>query len=78
MAVLKLRSLALHFTVKSIDAFENGENSVVLAGKTIDEITLQDVFEAIAKEDLLAIELVEEIASQLGLHVAAIIQCLQS
>lgn len=49
------------------------EHLVVLAGKTVDEITLQDVFEAIAKEDLLAIELVEEIASQLGLHVAAII-----
>lgn len=58
---------------KFIEHLRNGENSVVLAGKTIDEITLQDVFEAIAKEDLLAIELVEEIASQLGLHVAAII-----
>ncbi len=58
---------------KFIEHLKNGENSVVLAGKTVDEITLQDVFEAIAKEDLLAIELVEEIASQLGLHVAAII-----
>lgn len=58
---------------KFIEHLRNGENSVVLAGKTVDEITLQDVFEAIAKEDLLAIELVEEIASQLGLHVAAII-----
>lgn len=58
---------------KFIEHLKNGENSVVLAGKTVDEITLQDVFEAIAKEDLLAIELVEEVASQLGLHVAAII-----
>lgn len=58
---------------KFIEHLRNGENSVVLVGKTVDEITLQDVFEAIAKEDLLAIELVEEIASQLGLHVAAII-----
>lgn len=58
---------------KFIEHLRNGENSVVLTGKTVDEITLQDVFEAIAKEDLLAIELVEEIASQLGLHVAAII-----
>lgn len=58
---------------KFIEHLRSGENSVVLAGKTVDEITLQDVFEAIAKEDLLAIELVEEIASQLGLHVAAII-----
>lgn len=58
---------------KFIEHLRNGENSVVLAGKTVDEITLQDVFEAIAKEDLLAIELVEEIASQLGLNVAAII-----
>lgn len=58
---------------KFVEHLRNGENSVVLAGKTVDEITLQDVFEAIAKEDLLAIELVEEIASQLGLHVAAII-----
>lgn len=58
---------------KFVEHLRNGENSVVLTGKTVDEITLQDVFEAIAKEDLLAIELVEEIASQLGLHVAAII-----
>lgn len=58
---------------KFVEHLRNGENSVVLSGKTVDEITLQDVFDAIAKEDLLAIELVEEIASQLGLHVAAII-----
>lgn len=58
---------------KFIEHIQNGENSVIMADKDIQDITIQDIFEAIAKEDLLAIELVEDIATQLGLHVATII-----
>ena len=46
---------------------------IILAEKTIDEITLDDIFNAINREDLLAIELVEDIGEQLGLNIGKLI-----
>ena len=47
--------------------------SAILSQKEIEEITLDDIFYAIEKEDLLAIELVEEIGRKLGLHIGGFI-----
>lgn len=40
---------------------------------SIEEITLDDIFSAINREDLLAIELVEQIGQQLGFHIGSLI-----
>lgn len=56
-----------------IDHLKAGETSIILAEKTIDEITLDDIFNAINREDLLAIELVEDIGEQLGLNIGKLI-----
>ena len=37
--------------------------------KNIDEITLDDVISAVKREDVLAIELVEDIGAKLGRHI---------
>lgn len=58
---------------KFIEHLKAGENSIVLSEKRIEDITLEDIFNAISKEDLLAIELVEEIGQQLGLHIGSLI-----
>ena len=50
-----------------------GETSVALEDKTIEEITLDDIFEAVRREDLLAIDLVENIGKGLGVHVGGLI-----
>lgn len=55
------------------DHLKAGETSIILAEKTIDEITLDDIFNAINREDLLAIELVEDIGEQLGLNIGKLI-----
>lgn len=58
---------------KFIEHLKAGENSIVLSEKPIEEITLDDIFSAINKEDLLAIELVEKIGQQLGVHIGNLI-----
>ena len=58
---------------KFIERLKAGEMSVVLSKKGIEDITLDDIFYAIEKEDLLAIELVEEIGQKLGLHIGGFI-----
>lgn len=54
---------------KFIERLRNGENSVLLKEKSIDEIELDDVISAVKREDVLAIELVEDIGAKLGRHI---------
>ena len=58
---------------KFVERLKAGEMSAILSQKEIEEITLDDIFYAIEKEDLLAIELVEEIGRKLGLHIGGFI-----
>lgn len=54
---------------KFIERLHNGENSILLKEKSIDEITLDDIISAVKREDVLAIEIVEEIGAKLGRHI---------
>lgn len=54
---------------KFIERLRNGENSILLKEKSIEEITLDDVISAVRREDVLAIELVESIGAKLGRHI---------
>lgn len=56
-----------------IEHLKAGENSIVLADKQIEEVTLDDILNAINREDLLAIELVEHIGQELGVHIGSLI-----
>ena len=58
---------------KFIARLRQGENSVLLKEKSIDEITLADIISAVRREDVLAIELVEEIGAKLGRHIGDLI-----
>lgn len=58
---------------KFIEHLQAGETSIILSEKDIEEITLDDIFSAINREDLLAIELVEQIGQQLGFHIGRLI-----
>ena len=58
---------------KFIVHLQAGETSIILSEKDIEEITLDDIFSAINREDLLAIELVEQIGQQLGFHIGSLI-----
>ena len=58
---------------KFIERLKNGESSVLLKEKSIDEIELDDIFNAVEREDVLAIELVEEIGHKLGRHIGGLI-----
>lgn len=58
---------------KFIEYLQAGETSIILSEKDIEEITLDDIFSAINREDLLAIELVEQIGQQLGFHIGSLI-----
>lgn len=58
---------------KFIEHPQAGETSIILSEKDIEEITLDDIFSAINREDLLAIELVEQIGQQLGFHIGSLI-----
>ena len=52
----------------------NGENSIISnTKKNLEDLTLDDIMDAVNKEDLLCIELVEEIGVKLGRHVAGLI-----
>lgn len=63
---------------KFIARLRQGENSVLLKEKTIDEITLADIISAVRREDVLAIELVEEIGAKLGRHIGDLINVFNS
>lgn len=56
-----------------IEHLRMGDNSIVLAHKKIEDITMEDIFNAINQEDLMAIELVEEIGNKLGLQIGGLI-----
>lgn len=58
---------------KFIERLKKGESSVILNEKKIEDITLDDIFDAVAREDVLAIELVEEIGRELGRHIGSLI-----
>lgn len=58
---------------KFIEHLQAGETSIILSEKDIEEITLDDIFSATNREDLLAIELVEQIGQQLGFHIGSLI-----
>lgn len=56
-----------------IEHLKAGETSIVLSEKNLEDITLDDIFSAINREDLLAIELVEHIGQELGVHIGGLI-----
>lgn len=58
---------------KFIERLKRGESSVLLKDKKIEEITLDDIMDAVNREDVLAIELVEEIGQKLGRHIGGLI-----
>lgn len=60
---------------KLIERLNNGENSCLLKAhkKDINNIELNDIIEAIRKEDVLCIDLIEEIGYNLGKHIAGLI-----
>lgn len=58
---------------KFIEHLQAGETSIILAEKKIEDITLDDIFNAVNREALLAIELVEQIGQQLGFHIGSLI-----
>lgn len=62
---------------KFIESIKSGENSSVLQKRSkLEDITLDDILEAVHEEDVLAIELVENMGSELGKHIAALINIL--
>lgn len=58
---------------KFIERVRAGENSVLTQEKPIYEITVDDIISVVKREDVLAIELVEEIGAKLGRHVSDLI-----
>lgn len=58
---------------KFIERLRQGENSILMREKSIDEITVDDIISVVEREDVLAIELVEEIGAKLGRHVSDLI-----
>ena len=58
---------------KFIERLKNGENSILLREKKIEEIEISDILSAINREDVLGIELVEEIGGELGRHIGCLI-----
>ena len=58
---------------KFIERLKKGESSVILKEKSIEDIKLDDIFNAVDREDVLAIELVEEIGQKLGRHIGGLI-----
>ena len=56
-----------------LEHINNGENSIISnTKKNLEDLTLDDIIDAVNKEDLLCIELVEEIGVKLGRHVAGL------
>lgn len=56
-----------------IERLHEGENSILLSKKKIEDITLKDILDAVNQGDVLSIELVEEMAAKLGRHVGSLI-----
>lgn len=65
--------MALHR--KLLERIANGENSIIsdYMQKNKGEITLENIIEAVKKEDTLCIEIIEEIGYELGKHIAGLI-----
>lgn len=59
---------------KFIERIKASDRSIILdAGKSIHDVTLDDLIDATLKEDMLCIEILEEVGEQLGLHLANLI-----
>ena len=58
---------------KFIERLRHDESSILTQEKSVDEITLDDILSVVEREDVLAIELVEEIGAKLGRHVSDLI-----
>ena len=58
---------------KFVERLHQGESSILAQEKSVDEITLDDILAVVEREDVLAIELVEEIGAKLGRHVSDLI-----
>lgn len=58
-----------------LEHLKNGKTSNVqkMVGSDIHQITLENIIEAVEKEDLLCIELVEELGAKLGTHIAGLV-----
>lgn len=64
--------MAIHRTV--IERIKNGESSILTDKvKNLETLTLTDIMDAIAKEDPLCIEIVEEVGYILGKYIAGLI-----
>ncbi len=67
----EVSGLALHRML--IEHLNEGESSIISNIKeNLEDVTLDDIIEAVSKEDLLCIELVEEIGQKLGSHIAGL------
>lgn len=64
--------LALHRNL--MEQLKNGKTSIIQSFREdISQITLEDVIEAVEREDILCIELVEELGMKLGTHIAGLV-----
>ena len=58
-----------------LEHLRGGKSSIVTIGREddLENLTLEDIIEAVEREDLLCIELVEELGSKLGTHIAGLV-----
>lgn len=64
--------LAIHRMI--IERVKNGESSILSEKvKDIDSLTLRDILDAVKKEDPLSIEIVEQVGTTIGKHIAGLI-----
>lgn len=53
-----------------VERVKTGSNSILLNKKKLDDITLDDIIQAVKEEDVLCINIVQEIGNQLGRQIA--------
>ena len=64
--------LALHRIL--LEQLAKGKSSIIQQMKEdVSQITLDDIIEAVEREDMLCIELVEELGMKLGTHIAGLV-----
>lgn len=69
----KQRYLVRLYTGNLLNIYKQEKPPSSWPKKKIEDITLDDIFNAVNREDLLAIELVEQIGQQLGFHIGSLI-----
>ncbi|WP_024995111.1 ROK family transcriptional regulator [Phocaeicola paurosaccharolyticus] len=68
----EVSGVALHRIL--LEHIRDGESSIISTMKSdLSEVTLDDIIDAVSKEDLLCIELVEDLGRKLGGHIAGLI-----